>query len=459
MLADEAKVLQRVAEADLDEFIRTFWARRNPGPAPADNPFRAAVEKARAEADARFSDVGKKGSETACGQIVMLLGNPDEVTGRELQNIFDTRPSADSRYRRPDSASRNATRDGARRPELWTFKSNASRTFRMSGGDLRLQFDDGCEFDEGARTLDELARLAAERVVHPEIRYQFGAEGRLKPLAEPAQALSSARAVLVRPRADFDPAFEPKIQVPGHGGAYHCGDRKGARAPCSVHGPRTSQAACGGAGDAGLGRGRPARGTGRLRVRAGGRLVRDVVRIHASAGAVLGGHQRARPSQRSGRRDDLAGRVARLRGQGDDRRAARGADRQRERPGTGACPATLYAAFAIGADRLAPRPGNVLSQAESLRLLVFVHNATLDPVSARAALRAAFTVLQDGKVIARGKDQTFDTGGAAPSVGPIPLAPFAPGRYLARVEITDEVAKTSVVRETPFEVAPPGQPH
>jgi len=111
------------------------------------------------------------------------------------------------------------------------------------------------------------------------------------------------------------------------------------------------------------------------------------------------------------------------------------------------------AAFAIGTERLSPRAGNVLSQADSLRLLVLVHNAALDPGTARASLKASFSVLQDGKVVAKGKDQVFETAGAAPSVGPIPLAPFAPGRYVARVEIADEVIKSVVVRETSFEVS------
>ena len=83
---------------------------------------------------------------------------------------------------------------------------------------------------------------------------------------------------------------------------------------------------------------------------------------------------------------------------------------------------------------------------------MLVHNATLEPGTARASLKASFSVLQDGKVVAKGKDQVFDTAGSAPSVGPIRLAAFAPGRYLAQVEVTDAVSKTTVVRETPFEV-------
>jgi len=220
LLPDEVKVLQQLKADDVDEFVRIFWARRSPSPPGDANPYRTVVEKASAEADVRFSERGKRGVQTACGQVLMLLGNPDEVIGRELRATFENRPERQSKYRQVEQVSRSATRDGARGPELWIYKSNARRTFHMSGGDLKLQFDDGCEFEESARTLDELARLAAERVLHPEIRYDVGADGSLRRLAAAPQAASPVRALLDQPRADFNLVFEPKLQVPGQGGAY-----------------------------------------------------------------------------------------------------------------------------------------------------------------------------------------------------------------------------------------------
>jgi len=54
--------------------------------------------------------------------------------------------------------------------------------------------------------------------------------------------------------------------------------------------------------------------------------------------------------------------------------------------------------------------------------------------------------------VARGEEETFDTPMAVASIGPVPLATFAPGRYVARVEVTDTVAGTSQTQDTAFEI-------
>ncbi len=451
LVPEEVEVLRRVKADDLETFVSIFWARRDPDPGSPVNRFRAATDRARADADARFGEAGKKGSVTACGQVVMLLGHPDEVTGRELRNIFDTRPSAPSRYRTREPASRNATRDGARSPELWVYKSSPARTFRMPGGDLRLQFDDGCEFEESARTLDELARVAAGLILHPEIGYEFGGDGRLQPLA--ARPSSRAVALLDRPSSDFTFSFAPTIQVPAQAGSYVAG---------VLHGPPGSL---------------PVPEGGKFaRLKAVARAVgpsgsavpgdeRDVVAEVAPDGSFVSSHGLALPPGR------FAVTIALL-----DPATGRGAVttcdvESPDYAGKALVVSTLavlagleeasapvgpdpYAAFAIGSQHLRPAAGNVLDQAGSLRLLVLVHNAPLDPATGRASIKASFSVLRDGVVVAKGSEQAFETPGAAPSVGPIPLAPFSPGRYVARVEITDEVGHTAVVRETPFEVTP-----
>jgi GWxTD domain-containing protein len=455
LVPEEVVVLRRLKPDDLEAFIRIFWARRDPAPGSPENRFRAAADRARADADARFGEAGRKGSETACGQAVMLLGNPDEVTGRELRNTFDTRPSAPSRYRVGEPASRNATRDGARRPELWVYKSSPTRAFRMPGGDLKLQFDDGCEFDEGTRTLDELARAAAALIRHPGIGYEFAADGRLRPLAAVARPSSPAAALLERPSADFTLSFEPKIQVPAQSGSYVAGVLRGL--PGSLTLP-------------------PGEPFARLQavaraVRPTGAAVpgdeRDVVAEVAPDGSFISSYGLTLPAGRFAVKvalfDPMTGRgaVTALDIESPDYAGGTlvvsplvvlaGLEEAASAPG-GPDP---YAAFAIGSQRLRPRAGNVLEQGGSLRLLVLLHNAPLDPASGRASIKASFSVLREGAVVAKSSEQAYDTAGAAPSVGPIPLTPFSPGRYVARVEIADGVGKTVVVRETPFEVRLP----
>jgi GWxTD domain-containing protein len=457
VLPDEVKVLQQIKDpADVAEFERIFWARRNPAPPGSENPFKAAVDKARGAADERFSDTGRKGSLTGCGQVFMLLGDPDEVQGIEIRTTFEDRPvrGADA-WRRPEPAGRNATRDGARRPETWTYKSNVQHTFLLPRGDLRLQFDSGCEFEEGARVMDELSSVAATRVLHPELQYEFGPNGRLRPLPAAAAPPPRPAVQLDQLRSDFAAEFEMKVQMPGQGGAYTAALLHGAAGAL----PPT------------LGGGKPVplSAVARATPEAGNPVAfaeREVLALVQPDGSFVTSYGFALPPGRysisiglleptSGRSTVATGTVetpdyagkALVVGplvvlSGEEAAATSAAD--------------PYAAFVVRGDRLVPRLGNVLSQAESLRLLVLVHNATLDPSNNKASLRAAFSVLQDGKLVAKGKEQYFDTPGAAPEVGPIALTPFAPGRYLARVEITDEVTKTVVVRETPFEVRPPG---
>jgi GWxTD domain-containing protein len=457
-LPDEVKVLQQIKDpADIAEFERVFWARRNPAPAGPENPYKVAIDKARATADERFSDTGRKGSLTGCGQVFMLLGDPDEVVGTEIRTTFEDRPvrGADA-WRRPEPAGRNATRDGARRPETWTYKSRPERAFKMPGGDLRLQFDSGCEFEEGARVMDELGRMAAQPVLHPEVQYEFQPNGRLRPLAAavPPPSPSKAAVLLDQPRSDFAAEFEMKVQMPGQGGCYTAGVLRGG---------------AGALPPSPAGQPAPLRAVARATPEAGDRVAfaeREVFALVQPDGSFVTSYGFTLPPGRysisigllepaSGRSTVATGTVETPDYAGKalvvgPLVVASGA----EAAATSSA-ADPYAAFAIGGERLVPRPGNVLSQAESLRLLVLVHNAALDPSTLKASLRVAFSVLQDGKLVAKGKEQYFDTPGAAPEVGPIALTPFAPGRYLARVEITDEVAKTVVVRETPFEVRPP----
>ena len=455
LVPDEEKALQQLKVADLDEFVRIFWARRDPSPGTPENEYRSLVEKARADADARFGDDSRKGSLTACGQVYVLLGDPDEVIGRELRNTFDTRPTPDSRYRLPEQAARNATRDGARRPELWTYKSNSTRTFRMPGGDLKLQFDDGCEFGESGRAMEELARVAGTRVLHAEIGYEFDSAGRLRPLAAPAPAASAVRALLDRQGGDFTVAFEPKVQVPGQGGTYTAG---------ILCGPPGSLAAPSGGGEARLkaiARATPAAGVVVLGDE------RDVVAEVAADGSFVTSYGFTLPPGRYAVAvallDPASGRgaIAVLDVESPDFGGAAMAVSPLavlaglEEAGTAPGGPDPYAAFAIGSQRLRPRAGNVLTQADSLSLLVLVHNAAIDPATGKASLKASFGVLREGTLVAKGKEQAFETAGAVPMVGPISLAPFTPGRYVAHVEIADEVGKASVVRETPFEVRPP----
>lgn len=166
------------------EFQWIFWARRLPDPRRAKpeppEPFR----KARARADELFGISGKKGSRTGCGEIYLLLGEADEISGREVRGRFD---------------SLRDLREGSRRPEVWIYKTRLDRFFSLPGGELRIEFDDACRFAEAARIMEELRRLARAQVRHPELDYARGAGGHLRRLEDALAAGGPVRGTLPGP--------------------------------------------------------------------------------------------------------------------------------------------------------------------------------------------------------------------------------------------------------------------
>src|SRR5215510_11628780 len=105
----EEEEFRRLRDAEeRKEFQRLFWARRDPTPATPENELQDAVVRAWKAADDRFSAAGSAGSETGCGQVLALLGDPTEVDRREVSARFDNTQTM---------------REGSRPPEAWIYKS------------------------------------------------------------------------------------------------------------------------------------------------------------------------------------------------------------------------------------------------------------------------------------------------------------------------------------------------
>jgi hypothetical protein len=84
-----------------------------------------------------------------------------------------------------------------------------------------------------------------------------------------------------------------------------------------------------------------------------------------------------------------------------------------------------------------------------------LHGGAVDPATGQAALRARFTVLKDGRPVARGAEDAFATADAVASVGPIPLSDYAPGAYVVRLDVTDKASGRTLRREAPLEIRKP----
>jgi len=96
--------------------------------------------------------------------------------------------------------------------------------------------------------------------------------------------------------------------------------------------------------------------------------------------------------------------------------------------------------------------GNVFTTKDALQVAAVLHGGELDPATGKSSLRAAFSILKEGKPVAKGADQVFETASAVASVGPVPLFGYAPGRYLVRLDATDGRTRKSETREIAFEV-------
>src|SRR4030095_2348818 len=80
MLADEEKTFKDLKDkAERDEFQKIFWARRDPDLETPANEYQAEYDAAKAAADTKYRIGGTPGSQTDCGRVVLLLGEPDEV--------------------------------------------------------------------------------------------------------------------------------------------------------------------------------------------------------------------------------------------------------------------------------------------------------------------------------------------------------------------------------------------
>jgi hypothetical protein len=327
---------------------------------------------------------------------------------------------------------------------------------RFAGGELRIEMDEACRFAEGGHVLDELRHEAQARVTSPELVYRVGEDGHLAPLDEVASFAgteASARALLATPRADFPLGAEVKLVMRApRGEAYAAGlIRADAQLPpgASVRASVAAQAEDpSGQAAAGAAREVEARaGSDGSFVAAWGLLLKPG-RHKVSVAALIPEPGRGSTSTIELEVPDFAAGslvVSPLTLYPDE-------------PGpTGAAdPGDPYAAMRLGPLRIRPRLGNVFTTKDALMVVAALYGAKLDAATGEAVLRALYSILKDGKPVARGAPETFRTSDAVASVGPIALSDFAPGPYVVRLEVTDAVSSQTLRHEAAFEIRAEG---
>jgi len=465
LLPDEAAVLKELKDdKDRVEFQRIFWARRDPTPGTPANEFEDNVRAVWKRSDEVYSYASERGSETGCGQVLALLGRPEEVlrkgaTGKEAPAPDSERSSSSSNLaaaNAPGSGkqfdSMAYLRDGAvREPETWVYRDRAGLPFKFTGAELRVAFDSECRYAESAGMIGEDLRHAAEvYVTRPDITYAKGPDGRLLPLAAGAAAAApagGARALLAAPRADFALAAEAKlvmrapkseawvaglVSAPKDAGATRlslAAEAKDAEGKAVASAARESAAAA----------------------QADGSTV-------ASWGLALkpGRHRVSVAAATPDGKGAVAAVDVEVPDYGGTALAASPLLLYPDEPAAGGKPdpRDAFAAFQLGGQVLRLRFGNAFQAKDALVVVAAVYGGKTDAGTGRAALKTRFTILKDGKPVARGAEDAHETADAIASVGPIPLTGYAPGAYVVRLDVTDAVAKTSVQREAPLEIRP-----
>jgi GWxTD domain-containing protein len=465
LLPDEESVLKELKDdKDRREFQKIFWARRDPTPGTPANEFEDNVRLVWQNADNFFSYPNQKGSETGCGQVLALLGRPEDILGKG-DAVRTPTTGVPSRGGRQDEAPATGSgrtfdnmaylREGAERePETWVYRDRPGLPYTFTGAELKVEFDSECRYAEGGIVADDLRRAAAAFVTRPDIAYTRGSDGHLVALAAApaasADASGGARALLSTPRTDFPLAVESKLLMRGpKGDAYVAGLVQTSAGAAS--GPAHLSLAAQASDAAG---------------QAVASAARDMTVRPQADGSVVGswglslkpGHYKVSVAallpEGKGAVTTVDVDVPDFGGTAlavsplvvyPDEPAAGGA----------ASPSDPYAAMQLGGMRLHPRFGNVFAPSDSLMVVATLYGAKADPATGQPSVRSRFTVLKGAKPVARGAEDVFTTTDAVASVGPIPLADYAPGSYVVRLDVTDTVTKQTVRQETPFEIRKP----
>ena len=134
---DERKAFLRLStNEEREQFIETFWQKRNPNPESPDNEFKEEHYRRIAYANARFAS-GLAGWRTDRGRIYIMWGPPDET---------DSHPSGGAYERLPEEGGGSTT--------AYPFEDWRYRHIDGIGDDINLEFVDTTWSGEFHLTMD-----------------------------------------------------------------------------------------------------------------------------------------------------------------------------------------------------------------------------------------------------------------------------------------------------------------
>ncbi len=327
-----------------------------------------------------------------------------------------------------------------------------------------IAFDADCRAPSGFSS--QLDRVAASKVLQPNIDYRTGKDGRLVKLADLLPRDTAARALLKQPRQDFPTAVEAAYLKVADGGTALLGLVRGEAAGLATAesgGAKTVNVSI--AASAVAEDGKEAGWTEQtmtLPLGADGSFVGSFklglkpgkYTLKAAAVDVKGG--KAALATLPVEVPDFSrvetapdGTVAKV-PTAASLIVVRGIEEV-----AGPDPQHPFAAFELGKVRLLPIFGGRATKAEQVEFFYQVYDLKVDPATGKADATAVLSVLKDGKTpVAKAPPNPIDTEYAGSSVGPIPLSAYEPGKYVVQLKVTDKLAKKEVVREGTLEVLP-----
>ncbi|HSL19213.1 MAG TPA: GWxTD domain-containing protein [Methylomirabilota bacterium] len=170
MTKDEEKAWKKITtEDEARAFIELFWAKRNPDPASAFNPFKAEFENRVRYADEEFGWEKQRGALTDRGRVMILMGPP-----HASENRFPT----ETVERLDDTAA--GTDEVRANAKLWFYDpQQLPEGFRIKGSRLLFTFyEEKAESNnfildrshqEGVMALRAMSRAPEVYVLHPDL--------------------------------------------------------------------------------------------------------------------------------------------------------------------------------------------------------------------------------------------------------------------------------------------------
>lgn len=429
MLADEEKTFKDLKDkGDREEFQKIFWARRDPDLETPANEYEAEYQKARTDVDAKYKIGGTPGSQTDCGRVVLLLGEPNEV-----KKMPGEGPSA------------------RRTTETWTYKDRPGLKFK--DGQVEIMLDENCSLPQGGRFAEQLARVAEAKIAHPNLGFKKGGDGKLVKLVDQLPKPTPVMALLKTPRQDFAGSTRAALFLRSPGGAsYVAGLARvdpGAVTVEDAGGQKTAKVVVGvqAVDESGKSAGTSERNA--------------TADVAADGSAIVSYGMALKPGK-------YTVNVAVL-----DPKSSKGTVASeavdvpdfdaheltitpllvlREVVEGAGTPQDAMAAFTLGNTRFIPNFGNVFKPEESVNVIAALYNAPSATDTGKPSFTYSFAIAKDGKTIAETEPFTSESAQETPSVGPVPLAKYGAGKFTVRLKVKDNVAAKEYVKEAPFEV-------